>query len=101
MVFLIIVNCVEQIFRTFLFNIRNYSPEVTNVQQREAELKIIFSRVNNFDIKQEMYGIFVLLYAINTKQDLGRLKLTKHRKVRSKYNVFLQTLNYEIFKYNS
>ena len=101
MVFLIIVNCVEQIFRTFLFNIRNYSPEVTNVQQHEAELKIIFSRVNNFDIKQEMYGIFVLLYATNTKQDLGRLRLTKHRKVRPKHDVFLQTLNYEIFKCNS
>ena len=38
-----------------LFNIRNYSPEVIN-----------------FDIKQKRHGIFVLLYATNTKQDLAR-----------------------------
>ena len=28
--------------------------------------------VNNFNIKQKRHGIFVLLYASNTKQDLGR-----------------------------
>ena len=29
-------------------------------------------RVNNFDIKQKRHGMFVLLYATNTKQDQGR-----------------------------
>ena len=29
-------------------------------------------RVNNFDIKQKKHEIFVLIYATNTKQDLGR-----------------------------
>ena len=62
----------KQIFHAFLFNIRNYSPEVINIQRREAELNIILPRVNNFDIKQKRHGIFVLLYATNTKQDLGR-----------------------------
>ena len=57
----------------FLFNIRNYSPKVINVQRREAELNIILPMVNNFDFKQKMHGIFVLLYATNTKQNLGRL----------------------------
>ena len=62
----------KQIFQAFLFNIRNYSTEVINIQLREAELNIILPRVNNFDIKQKRHGIFVLLYATNTKQDLGR-----------------------------
>ena len=62
----------KQIFHAFLFNIGNYSPEVINTQRREAELNIILPRVNNFDIKRKRQGIFVLLYATNTKQDLGR-----------------------------
>ena len=33
--------------------------------------------MNNFDIKQERHGIFVLLYATDTKQDLGKPRLTK------------------------
>ena len=43
----------KQIFYAFLFNIRNYSPEVINIQLREAELNIILPRVSNFDIKQK------------------------------------------------
>ena len=42
----------KQIFHAFLFNIRNYSPEVY-IQRREAELNIILPRVNNFNIKQK------------------------------------------------
>ena len=56
----------------FLFNIRNYSPEVINIQRCEAKLNVIIPRLNNFDIEQKRHGIFVLLYATNTKQDLGR-----------------------------
>ena len=63
---------IKWIFYTFLFNIKNYLPEVINIQRCEAELNIILLRVNNFDIKQKRHGIFVLLYATNTKQDLGR-----------------------------
>ena len=40
-------------FHAFLFNIRNYSPEVINIQRREAELNIILPRVNSFNIKQK------------------------------------------------
>ena len=43
----------KQILHASLFNIRSYSPEVINIQRREAELNIILSRVNNFDIKQK------------------------------------------------
>ena len=35
-----------------MLNIRNYSPMVINNQQREAQLNIILTRVNNFDIRQ-------------------------------------------------
>ena len=62
----------KEIFHAFLFNIRNYSPEVINIQRREADMNIILPRVNNFNIKQKGHGIFVLSYATNTKQDLGR-----------------------------
>ena len=41
-------------FHVFLFNIRNYSPDVSNIQRCETELKFTLPRVNNFDIKQKM-----------------------------------------------
>ena len=49
----------KQMFPAFLFNIRNYSREVINIQRREAELNIKLLRVNNFDIKQKRHRIFV------------------------------------------
>ena len=62
----------KQIFHAFLFNMRNHSPEVIDIQRRGAELSIILPRANNFDIKQRKHGIFVSLYGINTKQDVGK-----------------------------
>ena len=57
---------IKQIFHAFLFNIRDYSPEVIN---------FILPRVNNFDIKQKK-GMEYLFYYMsptpNKKQDLGR-----------------------------
>ena len=78
----------KQIFDAFLFNIRNYSPEVSNIQRGEVELNVILPGVNNFNIKQKKHGIYVLLYATNTKQDLERQRLTKHSKVWSKHTSF-------------
>ena len=57
----------KQIFHAFLFNIRNYSPELVNIQLRKAELNMILSRVTNFDIKQKKAWNISLLYAIDTK----------------------------------
>ena len=51
----------KQIFHAFLFNIRNYSPGVINIQQREAEFNIVLPRVNNFDIEQQK-GMECLFY---------------------------------------
>ena len=62
----------KQIFHAILSNVGNYSPEVINIQRRETDLNITLPKVNDFDIKQKRHGIFVLLYATNTKQDLGR-----------------------------
>ena len=62
----------EQIFNAFLFNIRNHSHKVINIQQREVEFNIILLRVNNFDIKQKRHEIFVLSSATITKLDPGR-----------------------------
>ena len=50
---------IKQIFHAFLFNIRNYSPDVINIQRRQAELNIL-TRVNSFDIKQK--GMEYLFY---------------------------------------
>ena len=64
---------IMQISQAFLFNTRNYSPEVINIQQCKVVLNIILLQVNNFDIRQKKrHGIFVLLYGTTTKQDLGR-----------------------------
>ena len=41
----------QQIFHAVLLNIRNFSPDVINIQRREAELNIILLRVNNVDVK--------------------------------------------------
>ena len=92
---------IKEIFHAFWFHIRNYLPEVINIHRQEAELSITLPNVNNFDIKQKRDGIFVLLYATNTKQDLEREKLTKYSKFRSLHKFFLQKLNYNIFNYNS
>ena len=44
---------IKQIFHAFMFNIRNYSPEVINIQRREVYLNIILPRLINFDIKHK------------------------------------------------
>ena len=53
----------KQVFDAFLFNIRNYSPEVSNIQRCEAELNMTLRRVNNFDIKQNSaWNICFIIY---------------------------------------
>ena len=53
----------KQIFHAFLFNIRNYSPEVSNIQRHKAELNIILPKVKNFNIKQKSaWNICFIIY---------------------------------------
>ena len=52
--FLLVYN--KQISHAFLFNIRNYSPQVITIQRRESELNMILLGVNSFGIR---HGIVV------------------------------------------
>ena len=65
-------------YSMLFFNIRNYSPQVININI----ISVVLPRVNNFDVKKNAW-IFLLLYATNTKQDLWRWRLTKLSKFRS------------------
>ena len=67
----------KKIFLAFLFNTRNYSLEVINIQRRKAELNIILPRVNNFDIKQKKaWNIcFIMCYQHQTRS--GKIKTNK------------------------
>ena len=57
---------IKQIFHALLFddNTWNYSPEVRNIQRREAVLNITLLRAKNFDIKQK-YGMEYLFHYIS------------------------------------
>ena len=53
----------KQILHALLFNIRNYSPKVINIQWWKAELNIILPRVNNFEIKQKKaWNIYYIIW---------------------------------------
>ena len=83
-----------------MFTIRNYSPEVINMQWREAELNIILTRVNNFDIKQKkVWNIcFIIGHLHQTRS--GKVKATKTQQISAKTQVFFVKTNYSILKYN-
>ena len=78
----------KQIFHAVLFNIRDYSPEVINIQRREAELNIILPKINNFDIKQrKAWNIcFIILHQHQTR--FGKLKAKKTQQVSVKTEIF-------------
>ena len=60
----------KQIFHAVLFNIRNYSPEVINIQQRKLELNITLPRVNNFNIKQKKGMEYLFYYMLPTTKKI-------------------------------
>ena len=78
----------KQIFHAFLINIRYYSTELINIQQREAELNIILPRVNNFDIKQKKaWNIcFIICHQHQTRS--GKIKTNKTQQTSVKTQVF-------------
>ena len=78
----------KQIFHAFLFNIRNYSPEVINIQRREVGLDIILPRENNFDIKQKMaWNIYFIIFHQHRTRS-GNIKANKTQQISVKTQLF-------------
>ena len=71
-----------------MFNIRNYSPEVINIQRHKDELNIILPRVKNFDIKQKKaWNIcFITWHQHQTRS--GKIKTNKAQQILVKTQVF-------------
>ena len=74
-------NCNKQIFHAFLFNIRNYSPEVINIERREVELNIILPTVNNFDIKQKRAWNICINICHQQQTRSGKIKTNKKQQI--------------------
>ena len=80
----------KQIFHAFLFNIRNYSPEVINIQRREAELNILLPRVNNFEIKQKKGMEYLFYYMPSTPNNIWEIMTNKIQQISVKTQVFFR-----------
>ena len=79
---------IRQIFHAFLFSIRNYSPEVSNIQRCEAELNIILPRVNSFDIKQKKAWSICSIICHQHQTRSGKIKANKTQQTSVKTEVF-------------
>ena len=78
----------KQILHAFLFNIRNYSPEVINIQRSEAELNIILPRVNNSDIKQKKAWNICFIICHHHQTRYGKIKANKTQQISVKTHKF-------------
>ena len=68
---------IKQMFHAFMFNIRNYSPEVINIQRREVYLNIILPRLINFDIKHKKKAWNFVLLGHQQQTRSGKIKANK------------------------
>ena len=78
----------KQIFHAILFDIRNYSPEVINIQRREADLNIILPRVNNFDINQKKAWNICFITCHKHQTRSGKTKANKTQQISVRTQVF-------------
>ena len=82
---------IKQIFHAFLFNVRNCSPEVIDIQQRQAGLNITLPRLNNFNIKQNIaWNISFMIYPKH--QTKNGWMLTRHKIFQWQYNYFFKKI---------
>ena len=66
----------KQMFHAFLFNIRNYSSEVRNIQRRKSELNIILPRVNNSILTKD--GMVYLFFTYTKHETKSEWMFTRH-----------------------
>ena len=86
-------------FCAFLFNLRNYSPEVIDIQRREAQLNIVLLILNNFNIKQKKAWNICFIICHQRQTRSGKKKDNKTQQISVTTQVFGEKLNYNIFKY--
>ena len=70
------------------FNIRNYSPMVTNIQWCEVELNIIWLRVNNFNIKQKRAWNISFIICCQHQTTSGKINANKTQQILVTTEVF-------------
>ena len=71
----------------FFFNIKNYSPEIINIQRREAELNIILPSVNNFEYLT--WNICFIIYQQHQTRS-RKIKTNKTQQISIKTQVFFR-----------
>ena len=79
----------NQIFLASLFNTKNYSPKVINIQRCKAKLNIILLRENNFNIKQKKAWNICFIICHQDQTRSGKIKTTKRQQISVKTQAFL------------
>ena len=59
---------IKQILHGLSLNIKIYLPETSNIQRREAELNIVSTSVNKFDVQQKSIQ-YLLCYKLLFKKN--------------------------------
>ena len=80
----------KQIFHSFLWNVRNYSPEVINIQLRKAELNIVLPWENNVDIEQKKVWNICFIICQQHQTRSGKIKANKTQQILVTRQVFFR-----------
>ena len=79
----------NHIFLASLFNTKNYSPKVINIQRCKAKLNIILPRENNFNIKQKKAWNICFIICHQHQIRSGKIKTNKTQLILDTTQVFL------------
>ena len=77
--------CLQQILCGLSWDIKIYSPKVSNTRRHEAELNVISARVSKFDTQRKcmQYGLYYLLYYNYKTSRMKKMSL------QFKYQIFI------------